>query len=213
MQVDIYYDLVCPWCLIGKHRFKQALAARPLVSVRLNWSPFQLNPDMPRAGIDRQTYLATKFGGAERAAQIYGLISQAAAQDGLDLRLDHIARTPNTLDAHRLVRLAGRLGRPMEPMIDALFHAYFNDGLDIGRAEVLIEIAGQQGIDRAEAAALLASSVDISPVQMADALARRLGIQAVPCYVFDKRYALTGAQEPQSFLPVLDIAASLPAEG
>lgn len=212
MRVDIYFDLVCPWCLIGKHRFKRALADRPQVSVEPHWQPFQLNPDMPRGGMDRATYLATKFGGTDRAAHINALIGHAAAQDGIEMRLDRIERTPNTLDAHRLVRLAAILGVPAEPIVDALFHAYFVECLDIGRPEVLIAVAVRHGIPRDEIAGLLASSEDVSAVQMADATARRLGIQAVPCFIFDRRYALTGAQDPNAFLPILDIAASAPMD-
>ena len=121
MRIDIYQDLICPWCYIGSHRFKRALASRPDLTRDIVWQPFQLNPTMPATGVERQIYLTAKFGGKERAAEVYQIVADTAAADDLPLRLDLIRRTPNTLDAHRLVRLVAAQGgtsrRPSIPCI------------------------------------------------------------------------------------------------
>lgn len=211
MNADIFFDVICPWCLIGKRRLDQALAERPDIVLRRRWLPFQLNPGMPKGGVDRKTYLAAKFGGPERAAQFYGLIAETAASDGLDIDLDRIERTPSTLDAHRLIRLADAEGPGAEPAVEALFHAYFKEGADIGRREVLRDIGASLGMDGQRVSAYLTSPSDVEVVKTSDAAARQMGIQAVPCFVFDGRYALSGAQEPQAFFPLFDLALSTAA--
>ena len=208
MQIDIFFDLVCPWCFIGKHRMDRALAERPSLPVDLNWQPFQLNPGMPPGGMDRRDYLSAKFGGSGRAAQIYAMVAETAERDGLILELDAIRRTPNTLDAHRLVRFATRHGRDPAQVAEAIFQAYFQQGRDIGDRNTLADIGEEIGLDRAGVADHLASRTDINHVRSADAAARRMGIQAVPCFVFDRRYALSGAQEPDSFIPMFDLAGA-----
>ena len=208
MQIDIFFDLVCPWCFIGKHRMDRALAERPSLPVDLNWQPFQLNPGMPPGGMDRRDYLSAKFGGSGRAAQIYAMVAETAERDGLTLELDAIRRTPNTLDAHRLVRFATRHGRDPAHVAEAIFRAYFQQGRDIGDRNTLADIGEEIGLDRDSVADHLASRTDINHVRSADAAARRMGIQAVPCFVFDRRYALSGAQEPDSFIPMFDLAGA-----
>ena len=208
MQIDIFFDLVCPWCFIGKHRMDRALAERPSLPVELNWQPFQLNPGMPPGGMDRRDYLSAKFGGSGRAAQIYAMVAETAERDGLTLELDAIRRTPNTLDAHRLVRFATRHGRDPAHVAEAIFQAYFQQGRDIGDRNTLADIGEEIGLDRTGVDDHLASRNDINHVRSADAAARRMGIQAVPCFVFDRRYALSGAQEPDSFIPMFDLAGA-----
>ncbi|NBC33393.1 MAG: DsbA family oxidoreductase [Alphaproteobacteria bacterium] len=206
MEIDIYFDLVCPWCYIGRHRFGRALAERPNAGGRVRWRPFQLNPTMPPAGMDRRAYIAAKFGGVERAQQAYGLVVETAERDGLTIRLDRIRRTPNTIDAHRLIRLLADRGTPAEETIDALFVHYFGEGEDIGDHRVLSAVAAGLGHEAETAAALLAGPKARPMVLAEDAAARRMGIQAVPCFVFNKRFALAGAQEPSAFRPLLDLA-------
>jgi len=205
MLIETFADLICPWCYIGKHRLMRALAERPRVRPEMRWQPFQLNPDMPRAGMERDAYLSAKFGGPERARQIYAVVEETAERDGLPLYLDRIRRTPNTLDAHRSIRIAARYGLG-DALADALFRVYFADGLDIGDRDTLAATAAGIGFDAHEMKALLASDAESTAVQSADKLARQLGLQAVPCYIFDRRYALSGAQEPTSFLPLLDLS-------
>ncbi|CAO3374371.1 DsbA family oxidoreductase [Azospirillum argentinense] len=204
MLIETYADLICPWCYIGKRRLARALADRPRVQVELRWQPFQLNPDMAAGGMERSAYLAAKFGGTERARQIHLVVEETAERDGLPLRLDRIRRTPNSFDGHRLIRIAARHGLG-DRMADALFHAYFVDGLDIGDRDTLAATAAGLGFDFAEIKALLTGDAETAAVFNADATARQLGLQAVPCYIFNRRYALSGAQEPASFLPLLDL--------
>lgn len=206
MQIEILSDTVCPWCFIGKRRFERALAMRPQPDLEVRWLPFQLNPTMPPDGMDRRSYTIAKFGGPERSRRVLGMIAETAAKDGLEMRLEEIERTPNTLDAHRLVRFAEREGIGAERVIDALFRAYFQELRDIGDRGELINIGRDLGLDPAFLEMLLASDEEVDTVRSADALARRIGVQGVPCFVFDGRYALAGAQEPQAFLPLLDLA-------
>ncbi|MDQ2104654.1 DsbA family oxidoreductase [Azospirillum isscasi] len=205
MLIETYADLICPWCYIGKRRLARALADRPRVQVELRWQPFQLNPDMAPGGMERSAYLAAKFGGTERARQIHLVVEETAERDGLPLRLDRIRRTPNSFDGHRLIRIAARHGLG-DRMADALFHAYFVDGLDIGDRDTLSATAAGLGFDFTEIKSLLTGDAETTAVSNADATARQLGLQAVPCYIFNRRYALSGAQEPASFLPLLDLA-------
>ncbi|WP_376989359.1 DsbA family oxidoreductase [Azospirillum rugosum] len=205
MLIETFADLICPWCYIGKRRLARALADRPRLHVELRWQPFQLNPDMAPGGMERSAYLAAKFGGTERARQIHLVVEETAERDGLPLRLDRVRRTPNSFDAHRLVRMAARRGLG-DAMADALFHAYFVDGLDIGDRDTLAGTAASLGFDFQAIKGLLATDAEAAAVASADSMARQLGLQAVPCYIFNRRYALSGAQEPASFLPLLDLA-------
>ncbi|MBP2299562.1 DsbA family oxidoreductase [Azospirillum picis] len=209
MLIETFADLICPWCYIGKRRLDRALAQRPTLRAEIRWQPFQLNPDMPKGGMSRDDYLSAKFGGAERARQIYRVVEDTAARDGLPLLLDRIPRTPNSFDAHRLVRIAGRHG-VANAMADALFAAYFVDGVDIGDLDALASVAAGVGLDFGETRRQLGSDAESASVLAADALARQMGLQAVPCYIFNRRYALSGAQEPASFLPLLDLGSAEP---
>ncbi|MFC7332132.1 DsbA family oxidoreductase [Rhodocista pekingensis] len=205
MLIEIFSDLICPWCYLGWHRLDLALAQRPGLRAETRWLPFQLNPDMPAGGMDRFFYLAHRFGSLERARQLFAAVEQAAAQDGLPLHLGRIRRTPSTLEAHALVLLAERYGRAVQ-VAKALFRAYFVDGMDIGNRGVLIAVAGACGLDRTAVARHLETGEDAATVRASDARARSLGIQAVPCFIFNRQYGLAGAQEPAALLPLLDLA-------
>lgn len=204
MRVDVYADPVCPWCYLGKGRLERALAGRP---AEWHWRPFLLNPDVPAGGIDRQLYLNARFGSSERARQIDRAVEDAAARDGIALALERIRRVPSTVDAHRLIRLAARHGRA-DTVMARLFAAYFSEGLEIDDHAVLAAIAANAGLDPAEVHAHLASTDDRGAVLAAAAQARRAGIQAIPCFVFNGRYALSGAHEPAAFAPLIDLAAA-----
>jgi predicted DsbA family dithiol-disulfide isomerase len=204
MRIDIISDVICPWCFIGKRRLERALTLRPEVSSEITWRPFQLNPDMPEEGMDRRAYLAAKFGGEAHADRLYTNVSEAGATVDIPFAFDRIRRTPNTRDAHRLIRYAAAEGRA-DPMVEALFQAYFIDGRDIGSRATLAEIAGEVGLDRGAAAVWLDSPADRAEVLAEDRGARRLGINAVPCFIFERHYAVSGAQDPEFFLPVFDL--------
>ncbi len=205
MIVDVIVDTVCPWCYVGKARFEKALAMRPDQVVEIGWRPFQLNPASPREGKDRRAYLAEKFGGAERARQRYAAIGDAGRQEGIDFRFDRIERTPNSVDSHRLIAYARRDGR-QDAVVDALFRAYFTDGRDIGDIGVLAGIAAGCGLDGDAALAYLASDDDRATIIAEDELARSLGVNGVPCYIVDRKYAVSGAQSPEVFLQIFDLA-------
>ena len=205
MIVDVIVDTVCPWCYVGKVRFEKALAMRPDQVVEIGWRPFQLNPGMPREGKDRRAYLSEKFGGGDRARRRYTVIGDAGRQEGIDFQFDLIERTPNTVDSHRLIAYARRDGR-QHAMVDALFRAYFTDGRDIGEIEVLAEIAAENGLNGDAARAYLGSDDDRAMVVGEDEMARSLGVSGVPCYIVDRKYAVSGAQSPEVFLQIFDLA-------
>lgn len=204
MHIDIVSDVVCPWCFIGKRRLEKALALRPEIEAEITWRPFQLNPDLPPEGVERRAYLAAKFGGNAHVERIYANLAEAGATVDIPFAFDRIRRTPNTCDAHRLLRYAGAEGSA-DAMMEALFRAYFIDGRDIGDRAVLAAIAGEVGLDADEAGAFLASPAEREQVLAEDRGARRLGISAVPCFIFERQYAVSGAQEPEFFLPVFDL--------
>ena len=152
IYVDIVSDTICPWCYIGKRRFERALQISGRTDVALSWRPFQLNPDMPREGMDRAEYMAMKFGSGRKADEIYRRVTEAGVAEGIDFRFDKIKRTPNTTDAHRLLLYAQGAKR-QEAMLNRLFEGYFTEGADIGDTETLITLAGD-----AESATRLGSS-------------------------------------------------------
>ncbi|HXP12900.1 MAG TPA: DsbA family oxidoreductase [Stellaceae bacterium] len=212
MHIDIVSDVVCPWCFIGKRRLESALAQRSGLSADITWRPFQLNPDMPPGGMARADYLAAKFGGRAHAQRINQTIVDAGNSAGIPFAFDKVQRTPNTLDAHRLIRFADRNGAANE-VVDRLFSGYFIEGLDIGDRDTLALIARQSGLDVVEAMKFLAGDSQRAEVLADDAGARRLGINAVPCFIFAGQYAISGAQEPQFFFPVFDLVQNGGAAG
>lgn len=211
MRIDIFSDVICPWCFIGKKRLEKALELRPLPDLQIHWRAFQLNPGMPEEGMDRQAYLAAKFGGPESAQRIYDTVGAAGRRSGVAFAFDKITRTPNTVAAHRLVRFAERFGR-QDAMVEGLFQSYFLEGRNLSDKDSLAEIAAGAGLDRAAVRGYLDSDEDTETVLAEDAYARKLGIGGVPCFIVDGRYALSGAQEPEAFLPVFDLVGTEKAE-
>ncbi|MFN3822750.1 MAG: DsbA family oxidoreductase [Pseudorhodobacter sp.] len=193
IRLDIFSDPICPWCLIGKTLLDRALESRPDHPFAVAWHPFQLNPDMPREGADRRAYLEAKFGGKAKAVEVYARVAEAARNAGLEINFEGMERTPNTLDAHRLIHWAGLEGR-QNAVVDALFRAYFRDGRDIGDAATLAEIAGAAGMDVAVTARLLASDADRDDLIARDRDARQKGVAAVPTFLVAQQYVLSGAQ-------------------
>lgn len=206
MVIDIFSDPICPWCFIGKRRMEMALERLDRRSVTVRWRAFQLNPSMPSEGMDRASYLALKFGGADRAAQIYETIRKAGTGVGIHFAFDRITRTPNTVAAHRLIRYASREGRDGE-VVEALFRAYFLDGLDIGDSGTLAGIAEGCSLERTAVESYLAGDADRQEILAEHDFAVSMDIDGVPCFIVDGRYAVVGAQEPEAFGPVFDLAA------
>lgn len=204
MQIDVIVDTICPWCYIGARRLDRALRGRADLAVEIGWRPFQLNPEMPPEGRDRRSYLAQKFGGMERARQRNAAIAEAGAAEGIDFQFHRIDRTPNTIMSHRLLLAAGRRGVQSEAL-DAVFRAYFTDGRDIGDAAVLAEIGGSVGLDQWETRRYLEGEDDVERIIAEDEMARSIGIGGVPCFIIDRRYAISGAQSPEVFHQVFDL--------
>ena len=216
ISIDLFSDPICPWCYIGKRRLEEALAIRPDIRVEIEWHGFQLNPMMPHDGMNRSDYLSLKFGNPDNARRLYENIEGVGQQAGIAFNFERIEVTPNTVNAHRLIRLAGQYG-VQNDVVERLFAAYFIDGENIGDIMTLASIGDAAGIDRETAQKFLESGEDIEAVKFDDMQARQLGIQGVPFFILDHQYAVSGAQEPEAFYPLFDLltverraAASLP---
>lgn len=205
MKIEFIFDTVCPWCYVGKRRFERALALRPGTRAEILWRPFLLNPDMPVAGIDRQSYLDRKFGGPTRVQRVHSAVAAAGAAEGIEFAFDRISRAPNTLHSHRMIRFAAGHGRESET-VEALYHAYFCEGRDTGDIDVLVSIGETVGLSADHLRIYLHSDADIAAVMNDNARAHRLGVNGVPCLVFEGLYAVAGAQEPDVLLRLIDIA-------
>ncbi|SFQ54865.1 Predicted dithiol-disulfide isomerase, DsbA family [Roseivivax halotolerans] len=202
-KLDIFSDPICPWCYIGKAYLDRALEAHPDHPFEIAWHPFQLNPDMPADGMDRRAYLEGKFGGKDGAVQAYMPVLQQAKDAGLEIDFEGIERTPNTLDAHRLIHWAGIEGR-QTAAVSALFRAYFKEGRDIGDHDVLADIADQIELDASVIHRLLASEADREEIANRDAAAREMGLTSVPTFIVAGRHAVPGAQPPDLWKKVIE---------
>lgn len=203
MRLDILSDPICPWCYIGKKRLENALLMRPDHPFEVQWHPFQLNPDMPKDGMDRRAYLEAKFGGKKGAVSVYSDIAQHAEDAGLDVDFGKIKTTPNTLDAHRLIHWAGLEGKQYDT-VDALFRAYFTEGRDIGDIEVLADLADGLGMDAATTLKLLKTDTDLEAIRSRDAEARKMGVNSVPTFIVGGQHAVPGAQQADLWVKVID---------
>ncbi|MBT8454895.1 MAG: DsbA family oxidoreductase [Rhodobacteraceae bacterium] len=203
VKLDILSDPICPWCLIGKAHLDRALTAHPDHPFEIEWHPFQLNPDMPAGGMDRREYLETKFGGRENAIAVYSQIAEAAEKAGIEIDFAAIKRTPNTLDAHRLIHWAGLEGR-QTAIVSSLFRAYFREGRDIGDHGVLLDLAEAAGLDRAMTERLLTSDADAADIRARDEHARARGVTGVPTFVLANQHVLPGAQPPELWGNVIE---------
>lgn len=202
IRIDIFADLVCPWCYIGERRLELALeravAAHPDLTVTYQWHPFQLHPDLPPHGMPWPQLVDIKFGGMEQARPIFEQVTAIGAGEGLDFRFDSIANAPSTRNAHRLVLLAELSGRA-EGMAMALFRAYFTEGRDLNDRATLVMIGRSVGLEEAELEAYLESEVGLDEVKTSQEEAEKVGIGGVPFYIFDGRYAISGAQPAELF--------------
>lgn len=217
VRVDVVSDVVCPWCFVGKRRLEQALgalrAARPGrdLGVRVTFKPFELNPGLPREGIDRAAYRRAKFGSAERIQLMDARLAAVGGGVGIHFAFDKIRRTPNTFDAHRLLWLAESLGR-QDALAEALFRAYFLEGLDVGDHGVLADLAAASGVPRARAAALLAGRDGEAEVRTEEDRAYRSGIQGVPHFSIDGVHEISGAQDSALIAAAIEDRLGLAAE-
>ena len=212
VDIEVFSDVVCPWCYVGRRRLARAaelLAGKH--EIRVTWKPYQLNPWMPPEGMDRAEYRRMKFGSAERSSGMDGRLREAGQSEGIELAFEKIARTPNTLQAHRLIWLAGQHGCQIE-MVDALFQAYFTDGKDIGDNAVLTEIAVSAGLDADDVRRFLAGDEGLAEVEEEEQVGRQLGIDGVPFFLLADKYGVSGAQPAEVLVNVIERVVEMEAE-
>lgn len=198
LAVDVISDVICPWCFIGKRRLEKAIAAHG-EPVKVQLHAFQLNPAMPKEGISRREYRIRKFGSWERSMQLDANIVAAGKVEGILFDFDRMERTPNTVDAHRLIWLADKEG-VQDAVVEALFLAYFTEGRDISNRQTLIDVVAEAGLDRKRAEAVLDGDEGLDAVKDAGDEARRLRVDSVPFFVVNGKITLSGAQQPDTFL-------------
>jgi predicted DsbA family dithiol-disulfide isomerase len=206
MQIDFIADVVCPWCFIGKRRLARAMAMRPNILFDVKHRPYRLDPTVPREGLDRQLYLAARFPDGKGLAEAHRLISAEGAKDGIVFDWGAIQRTPNSIDAHRLIRWAETQG-VQDDVVERLFAAYFENGEDIGDIRLLADIADLCGMDGAQIADLLETDTDVAIVEREDRLAHEMGVTGVPAMIFGGKIAVSGAREPDMLAMAIDKAA------
>lgn len=202
VKLDIMSDPICPWCYIGKTNLDRALEQIPDHPFTIEWHPFQLNPTMPVEGMDRRAYLEGKFGGKDGAVQAYAPVVQAAEAAGLKIDFEGMKRTPNTINAHRLIHWAG-IEQRQSFVVQRLFEAYFRDARDIGDVEVLADIADGCEMDAGVVAKLLASDADLDDMQKRDQHSREMGVNSVPTFIIANQHAVPGAQPTDMWLKVM----------
>jgi len=202
LTIEVVSDVICPWCYIGKRRLGKALAALAgETSAEIRWLPFQLNPTMPAEGIPRAEYRVRKFGSLKRSRELDARVAKEGKSEGITFAFERIQRTPNTVAAHALVGLAQQQGLA-DPVVDALFRAYFEEAQDIGDTETLAAISercGVSGLPRQESA---------TEVAVLDQQMRGLGISGVPTFILARRLAVSGAQAPETLIEAIREASS-----
>jgi predicted DsbA family dithiol-disulfide isomerase len=196
VRIDVVSDVVCPWCFIGKRRLEKAIALNPDIPVEVHWRPYFLNDWIPREGISRQQYLTTKFGSPERYKGIAQRVAAAASAEGLTYAMDKISRQPNTLDSHRLIRWAEKVGKATE-MKQRLMDLYFTEGADLTDHAVLVQAAADEGLDADTIREALASEQDVTEIEREALSAKEAGIEGVPCFILGGKFAVSGAQAPE----------------
>ena len=206
VTIDIYSDIVCSWCYVGKRRLERALAhLNGGAQARITWRPFQLNPTMPLDGMDRATYLKAKFGSLENFGRMEEQLLAAGVEERIPFAFEKIQRTPNTFAAHRLVWYAAQQGK-QDAMVEALFHGYFLEGKNIGEVTTLTHVAAEAGLDRTETEEFMESEKGVVEVKGEEAVGRRLGISGVPYFVFNGTVSISGAQPPDIFVSAIQQA-------
>jgi predicted DsbA family dithiol-disulfide isomerase len=205
ITIDVVSDVVCPWCYVGKRRLEKALAMLPERKFAVFWRPFQLDPTIPKEGMPRHAYLERKFG-RERLSELHKPLIEIGKAEGIPFAFDKITRSPNTLDAHRLLRWAHDAGRQND-MVDRLFALYFIEGADIGNRDVLTKAAADVGLDAALVSQLLGTGADLDPVISEINAAQKMGISGVPTFIFAGRFALSGAHPAETIRKAIEQTA------
>jgi predicted DsbA family dithiol-disulfide isomerase len=210
MRVDIYSDTVCPWCYLGKRRFELALAGRPQYEPRINWRPFELNPDLPWDGVERAKYLVSKFGDSAQIEENEAALVRHGLAVGLEFRFDLIERMPNTRRSHLLIAHAARQGLSSE-VVERIMQGYFEEGCNIGDVEELVRLGVEAGLAERETRSAMVLRAGQDGVVAAERHAAVLGIGGVPTFIFDRQYSVSGAQEIETFTQLIDQVMELAA--
>jgi len=209
MQIDVISDTVCPWCYIGKRRLERAMKMRPQIQFDVRWRPFQLDPATPPEGVERRAYIERKFGSTDKVKPIHNALLQAGQAEGIDFAFEKILRTPNTINSHRLIRWSHSAG-VQDAVVERLFRGYFLEGADIGDIKVLAQLGAEAGMDAELVEELLNSDADREKVEHEDTMARKIGINGVPTYLIGGKVLVTGAQDAEHLVHVIDrVAAEL----
>ena len=208
LAVDVVSDVICPWCYIGKRRLEKAIAAVDgQHNVQVHWHPFQLNPKMPKEGITRKEYRTRKFGSWERALELDATVIAVGESEGIDFAFDKTERTPNTVEAHRLIWLADQHGC-QDAVVESVFRAYFTEGKDIGNHQTLINVTAEAGLDQQAAQAMLSSDDGMDVISNARNLPQRYGVTGVPFFIVNNAVTLSGAQASETFLDAFKQAST-----
>jgi len=208
VKIEVYSDTICPWCYVGLARLQQALAARPGLGVELAWLPFELNPDLPPEGEDRRAYMLRRFGDVDRFAASHQPLREVGAPLGIDFQFDRVTRAPNTRRSHVLIGWAGEAGGEVQTRVKTrVLAAHFTAGRDIADPQVLAGLAADCGLDRDAALQAMADPRRHAAVEALEAQARGWGISGVPTFIFERRYAFSGAQPLEVFLDAMDTVA------
>jgi predicted DsbA family dithiol-disulfide isomerase len=203
LRIEVYSDVVCPWCYIGKRRLERALGQlNGAAPARITWRPYQLNPTMPKDGMDRTTYLEAKFGSLDAFRQMEEHVLAAGAAERIPFAFEKVARTPNTFLAHRLMWHAEQQGR-QDAVVESLFRGYFTEGVDIGSVPVLGQLASCAGLDAVAVESFLQSEEGTTEVKAEEATGHRLGIRGVPYFVLNGSISISGAQPPDIFVSAI----------
>lgn len=206
LTIDVTSDLICPWCYIGKRRLEKAIAAfAGRDAVRVRWHPFQLNPQMPKEGMNRKTYRSAKFGSWERSLALDAQVTEAGKAEGILFDYEKTERTPNTLDGHRLIWLADQ-ERMQDAVVEGLFRAYFTEGRDISHTATLLDVVADAGLDRGRADAMLKGYEGIEAVRELERHAQTSGVRGVPYFIVNGKFAVSGAQDAAAFLEAFNQA-------
>ena len=198
IKVDIISDAVCPWCFIGKKRLEKSIDNFKSIEFDINWYPFQLNPEMPQEGVDRNLYLSSKFGGNQRANDVYNQIKKAGLSSGINFEFKKIDIMPNSLYAHILIEYSKEFNI-QNKISDELFKSFFIDGKNIGDTDVLDKIAKNNNLKNFNIKNLISKTDIALKVKNSDIESRSKGISGVPFFIINDIYAVSGAQESEVF--------------
>lgn len=206
LTIDVVSDVICPWCYIGKRRLEKAIAvADGRYHVKVHWHPFQLNPAMPKEGISRREYRTRKFGSWERSLELDSKVVAVGESEGIHFAFDKAERTPNTVDAHRVIWLAEQ-HRCQDAVVESLFRAYFTQGKDIGNRQTLVDVVAAAGLNRKAAEAMLNSNDAMEAISSGREVSQRHQVDGVPFFIINNTIQLSGAQAPETFLDAFKLA-------